>query len=151
MKSESCRMKQRISILLVLITLFVMVAPSVAASNIESRASYYLTSYTCCLIENSSGGLTASYSVVGTGTMTSIGVTTAHIQRKSGSSWETVKTLTSASNSSFLASNTFTHSGDIRFNDVSSGDTYRVKITVYARNGSGADSRIVTSNSITIT
>ena len=151
MKSENRRIKQRLSLLLVLIALFTMVAPSVSATNIEPRASYYLTSYACCLVENSSGGITASYSVVGTGTMSSIGVTTAYIQKKSGASWVTIKTLTSGSNPSFLATNTFTHSGDIRYSEVASNSTYRVKITVYASNASGSDSRTVTSNTLTIT
>lgn len=84
----------------------------------NAEASYYLDLYGADMVAEGNGKLRVSFDVFGTGLMTSIGVTQIEIQKKVGSSWVTDSTLKSSNYPSFLASNSYLHSSNVRITGV---------------------------------
>lgn len=120
---------------------------SLTALAVESRASEYLSLYSATVAKTRDGNLVVSCSVTGSREMDSIGVSRIEIQWYNGSRWTTEETYTSKDLSDLQASNEIYVSGRFTHTPEESG-SYRALVTVYARDGSGSDSRVVTTRSV---
>jgi hypothetical protein len=137
-------MKRNMFTALILALMFVIGVSAIASA----EASLYLESY-CSTIKAEGGGkILIGFSVIGTGTMTSIGVKQIEVQKKVGSAWVTDATFKSANFPHFLTSNSDGHASQIRVTGVA-GTQYRAIITFYAANSTGSDSKNQTSSTVT--
>ena len=75
-----------------------------------------------------------------------LGFTKVIVQEKSGSSWTDVATYTSTKNSEFIIKNALAHSASVSYSGTE-GKSYRAKVTVYAKDANGSDTKTFTSYS----
>jgi len=115
----------------------------------ETKASEYLKRYSANITKTQDGDLTVSCSVTGVKEMDSIGVSKIVIQQHNGSRWTTEETYTVADLPDLQASNAAYLRGEFTHMPESSG-FYRALVTVYAEDGNGSDSEVVTTVSIKI-
>ena len=116
-----------------------------AEEQFQPRASLYFDSYSATVIPEGGGEITIDMSVEAKKIVTELGFKKVVIQEKSGSSWTDVKTLTSTSYSSFIAKNDAVHAASVSY-DGTTGKSYRAKVTVYAKDASGSDTKTVTTS-----
>lgn len=100
----------------------------------------YISRATSDIYIDSNGKATVDCSIYGYQTTTTKVCITTELQQYNGTSWKTIKTYTTASNS-YRAS-----LSEIAY--VSKGYTYRVKATFEAYSGTNAETRIVTSSEV---
>ena len=110
----------------------------------ETKASEYLKRYSANITKTQDGDLTVSCSVAGVKEMDSI-----VIQQHNGSRWTTEETYIVADLPDLQASNVAYLRGEFTHMPESSG-FYRALVTVYAEDGNGSDSEVVTTVSIKI-
>lgn len=135
-------MKKRLSALFIIIALLVSCCQLVSASNIQPRASEYLSRYTVALGPgDETGEVKLAFSVTATDTMSQVGISKVEIYKSNGSY---VTTIYGNSTNKLLGYSTEHHSGCYIYNGVS-GTSYYAKVTVYAKDSTGSDSRIVTT------
>ena len=135
-------MKKRLPALFVVLALLISCCQLVSASNIQPRASEYLSRYTVALGSgDETGTVKLAFSVTATNTMTQVGISKVEIYKSNGSY---VTTIYGNSTNKLLGSSTEHHSGYYIYNGVS-GTSYYAKVTVFAKNSSGSDSRVVTT------
>lgn len=131
---------------LFLCTLTIMVLfTTVFATDIAPYASKYISSYDRYIWRNTDGSIGVEFDITGTGTMDQIGATKIVIQRQSGNSWIDVKTYTSSTTSALMGTNTYYHTASVTYYGATSGYSYRARISIYAGNSSGSDSRVITT------
>lgn len=137
-------MKSRLFKMIALVLVFalavcpvsVMAATGDADGSIaEPQASNYIHVYSGS-ISNNGGAVTVSFSIGGTGTMSSIGAQRIVIKNSSGS---TVKTFHYYTTTGMMGYNTFAHGGSVTWTGGSASAKYYAVITLYAANSSGSD------------
>lgn len=111
-------------------------------------ASDYLTGYDVWCSQGGDNEVVVEFSVEATDIMDYVGVTLIRFQVYSGGSWSTVHTKVGSVANGLLSSNVDYHAGTYSYTSATTGQTYRALVTVYAADGSGSDSRTVTSNSV---
>lgn len=114
----------------------------------EPQASLYLSSYGVDLIAVGNGQMVVEMDVIGTGTMSKIGVYSLLIEQKVNGTWSEYATVFGIYHSDFYAYNTISYLGEYYFNGTA-GVQYRVTMTAYARNSTGSDTGQVTSAAVT--
>lgn len=129
----------------VLFAVFVLF--DVYASAIDLRASDYIAGYAASIDKKRNGDLAISCSVVGSKKMDSIGVSRIEIQWYNGSRWTVEEIYKSDDLSDLQDSNAASFWGEFTHTPEESGP-YRALVTVYAKDKSGSDSRIVTTKSV---
>ena len=139
----SKRIKKTISVILVIV--FLVGAP-VYAMAAEARASSYFSSYSASITASDNGKMNINFRVVGTGTMTKLGVSTVYIY-KNGTRIAT-RSYTADGNEYMMGSNTAYHSGSVPYVGVA-GQKYYAVVTFYAKNSKGSDTRTYTTSTIT--
>lgn len=137
------------TIVFVLIFALCLSTVSFAMEIAPMRASEYIRSYEPA-ISAKSGTVTVSFSIDGTGTMTSIGARYIYLYEISGNSTTLVKTFRYTDNlySHILGSNSRWHSSSVSYQGVS-GCQYYAMVSFYAANSSGSDSALSTTRTIT--
>ena len=129
------------------LTLLMVLSTTVFAA--ESRASEYLSAFSATAAKTRDGDIAVSCSVTGSKKMDSIGVSRIEIQWYNASRWTTEEIYTSSDLSNLQASNSIYVSGKFIHTPEESG-SYRALVTVYAEDGSGSDSRVVTTATVKI-
>ena len=125
------RFIQCVCLLLVLSTC--MVIPVSAAEEISPWASNYFLSHSGYLWWTSSTGFQVWFDVNAVDIMDEIGVSEIKVQCSSGGSgWETVATY-----GKNVDRNTASHESYVTYSNAVSGNSYRAKITFYAKKGNG--------------
>lgn len=119
-----------------------------AEEEIQPYASLYFDRYSAEVVPEGDGDITIEASVKTKMGMKELGFTKIIIQEKSGSSWTDVATYTSAKNPEFMKQNVITHSVSVPYSGTK-GKSYRAKVTVYAKDADGSDTKTFTSPSKT--
>lgn len=135
-------MKKCFSALFIATALLISCCQFAIASDIQPYASEYLSAYTVALAPgDNSGEVRLAFSVLATGKMTQLGISKVEIYKSNGSY---VTTIYSNSANKMLGYSTEHHNGNYVYSGVS-GTSYYAKVTVYAKDSTGSDSRVVTT------
>lgn len=140
-------MKKRAFAIFIIFVLSLMYTTNVSASDNQTRASQYLSSYSASLATEEEGIISISFLVFATSVADKVGASKIVIQQKSSSSWSNVQTYDSDNMNDLLGYNCLFKDGKVTYSGVS-GYQYRAIVTIYAEIGSGSDSRIVTTNTV---
>lgn len=125
------RFIQCVCLILVLSTC--LAVPAAAAEEISPWASNFFLSHGGYLWWTSSTEFQVWFDVAAIGTMDEIGVSEIKVQCSSDSTnWETVATY-----GKMVATNTGVHGDYVTYSNAVSGNSYRAKITFYAKKGTG--------------
>lgn len=127
-----------LSVVLVLVMSLSCVAIAASADEITPYANAYIDSY-YATVTKSGDSLRVSFSVGGSGMMTSIGASSVKIYTSSGS---LVKTFWSSANPSMMGSNRTSYSSSVYYDDWTSGTSYYAVVKFYATDsttGSGSE------------
>lgn len=119
-------------------------AEPVSAASVYS--SDYLTSYNSFATKVGSGQMDITFKVVAPIFASEIGVSKIEIYKASGSK---VKTVYGSTANGLQASDISMHAGTYSYSGTP-GTTYYAKVTVFASDGSGSDSRTIITNSVTL-
>lgn len=141
-------MKKHIRLVALVLILVLALSGMACAAHEEEFTPYsnaYISSMTAGL-SKSGDTLYVTFTVRGTGTMTSIGASCVKIYTSSGS---LAKTFWSAYNSSMLASNQGIHTSTLSY-DGTDGTTYYAVITGYASKGGGSGTETYTTGTLTL-
>lgn len=104
-----------------------------------ARASDYITRTTAGLSSPSTGKVSLSYSVLATGRMPTVGVSSFYVEVKYGTgSWEFFKVFEAVDYPSMLGSNKVSHVGTFTF-DGTPGAQYKGTVNSYASDANGHD------------
>lgn len=139
-------MKKRLPALFVVITLLISCCQLAIASDIQPYASEYLSAYTVALgAGDNSGEVKLGYSIMATDQMTQLGISKVEIYKSNGSY---VTTIYGNSKNGLMGYSTGYHGGAYIYTGTS-GVSYYAKVTVYAKDSTGSDSRTVTTATAT--
>lgn len=111
-------------------------------------ASYYIAAYSATVLNGGNGKIKVSFSVTGTGIMTSIGSSAISIYKSNGTYVTTIYYFSSG-RGNMMGSNKVYHS-DTESIYVGAGSYYAV-VTFYAGNSSGSDSKTAQTGVRTVT
>jgi len=131
--------------LLVFTLSFLLSVPALAT---DTRASdqirdYYIDAYAC-----GGGQIEIDFYVKGNSQMQRLGAFDIAIYEKSGSSWSVKRTYSEFSDG--MAVNNASEYSNSIFYDGTVGATYKVEVTIFARNSAGTDTRSQTFTSIVV-
>lgn len=146
-------MKKFISLLLVLMLAFIYTVPAMAAINppADPQASDYFTSYGTALSDRGGHVMHITFSTVGVGLCSELGVASYHVEKLTQDSngndiWTDVTGLLTGS----MGYNVNAHTFGINFQGIG-GETYRVKCTfLCVKYGVGSETKSYTSGRKTI-
>ena len=131
--------------MIAVVLLLCMMIPFSATAT-EARASLYLSSYLAIISEgDNSGEIVVSYSVDATDNMSEVGVKRITLYRTDGH--ESI-TIYGTTKNGLVEASTYETAGDYYFKDLTSGSYYYAVVTVYAKDVSGSDSRVITTKTI---
>lgn len=140
-------MKKKVfSLLMATLLMFGISGSAVATEEINPAASYYLDDYYVALGANGDGQMVIAVSVNGVGVQDKIGVQQIDIEKKVNGSWKYCETMDGVEHPEFYSYNSREYVNEITFSG-DAGYTYRVRLTVYAKKGSGSDTGYITSPS----
>lgn len=139
-------MKRIALLLLSLVLLFSFTAVSACAEEaIQPRDSAYFDSYGTTMSRQGNGTLKITFSTVGTGVCSQLGVATYSVQKQfEDGRWEDVTGLLSGQTGSGVVSYTFS-----RYFYGVAGETYRVQVTFISAINGGLETKSYTSGKIT--
>ncbi|MCI8702917.1 MAG: hypothetical protein HFE60_01240 [Anaerotignum sp.] len=115
---------------------------------IQPRASLYFDNYSSEVIPEGGGKISIDVSVKTKMVVKELGFTKVIVQEKSGTTWTDVATFTSTKNPELITKNTSSHGASVSYSGTK-GKSYRAKVTVYAKDADGSDSKTFTSSSAT--
>ena len=147
-------MKRFLATILTVFTLFSMAAMPVTAfasgpddNGVSVISSDYLSSYNVYAKKGSSSGkMDVTFMVRSPVRATKIGVSQIEICKASGAH---VTTIFGSTSNGLLAANTTIHGATYTFTGTP-GTEYIAKVTLYAADSSGSDSRLIITNSVTV-
>ena len=129
-------MKRFVRFMCLVLVFTMCLAIPVGAEEIAPYASNYFMSYNAYLSGETSTSFEVWFSVTALRRMDKLGVEYIDIERSSdGSNWTVVKTYDSDDYPSLMATNTFSHSGHVTYNNKQSGYQYRAYVKFYAKEG----------------
>ena len=141
-------MKKRLLAMLLAVVLVVALLP-LQSQAAEARASRYLTYYGGSAATGaSSGQVKVTFSIVANGKMTRIGAEKIMLYRASDDSL--YKTVWGTTGNGMMFTNTASASGSVTIS-AEPGVTYYCKVTAYAKNATGYDSKTFMTNTATAT
>ena len=145
--------KKALSLIMSLILVFPLCGSAFAVnestdSDYSINSSAYLTSYSVTLNAAANHRMAIDVLVYGTSIMDKIGVSIINIDQKINGVWSDYDTLYAINNPSFYQYDTLNYVNTISFYGTA-GVQYRVTLTVYAGKGSGSDTGILTSYTVT--
>lgn len=112
-----------------------------------ARASQYLNGYSVGIEARGSGKIAVAMTVDGTGVMDKIGVIEVEIEQKVNGAWRYYDSLFASEYPEFFEYNSRDFVGTTYFQGTP-GVSYRVTLTVYARNSKGSDTGYITSHTV---
>jgi hypothetical protein len=112
------------------------------------KASAYLSTYNVALSAQTDHRMAIGVTVTGTSIMDKIGVSIIDIDQKINGVWSDYDTLYALYNPNFYQYDTTSYCDTISFYGTQ-GVQYRVTLTVYAGKGSGSDTGVLTSYTVT--
>lgn len=112
-----------------------------------TRASDYFSFYSARASTGKKCEVIISFDVVTIGYMDLVGSTYIAVQEKNGSSWTDVASYFGSISNGRLVANRSAHAGSVTFTGTS-GKQYRARVTIYAADSRGSDSRVVTTNTV---
>lgn len=142
-----------ISIFVLLAMLLSMNIPVFAADGstpspaYEPRSSAYLDRYSVGIEARGNGIIAVTMTVDGKGEMEKIGVLEVEIEQKVNGNWRYYDSLYSSEHPEFIDYNSWDYVGTTYF-EGTPGVSYRVTLTVYARNSQGYDTGYITSYTV---
>lgn len=116
--------------------------------NNSPQASLYLSAYSVGLSALGNGQMAVGMDVTATGYMSKVGVYSLYIEHKVNGAWQEYDTVYGMYHSDFYEYNDFSYLGEYTFTGVA-GRQYRVTMTAYAGNSTGADTGSVMSGAVT--
>lgn len=131
-------MKKTMRVIAVVLVLISVLSIPVQAEDIEPRASYYIASYYANIIPQGDGKIKIDFTITGTGEMTQIGATLIEVYDANGGF---VKAFRRINYSNMIEKNTFYMRSNLTYSGTS-GTQYYAKVTFYAENADGYDSKI---------
>lgn len=132
-------MKKRICAFALIMMMLLSISATAAYDPPDSPdASYYISSYSASVANGGNGNIRVTFSITGTGTMTSLGASAISIYKSNGTYVTTIYYFSSG-RSGMMGSNKIYHS-DTESIYVGAGSYYAV-VTFYAGNSSGSDSK----------
>lgn len=144
-------MKKLITVAMIFIFAFTClfsISAFAAEEQFQPRASLYFNKYSAEVDSEGGGDITITMSVTTKASVKELGFTKVIVQEKSGSSWADIATFTSTKNPDFIKQNGSAHSTSVSYSGTE-GKSYRAKVTVYAKDANGSDSKTFTSSSAT--
>ena len=133
--------KRSAAVKLIAILLLVVMLCPVEVFAVESRASYYLSTYSAYVYNAAWGKVQVWFEVQGTNDMDEIGALQIQLyESKDNENWTWVKTFGYTDNAGMLGYNDFTHTGHIEYNGTI-GRYYKAYICVWAGKDGDGDSR----------
>ena len=111
------------------------------------RSSSYLDSYSVGIEARGNGTIAVTMTVDGKGKMEKIGVIEVEIEQKVNGNWRYYDSQYGAEHPEFYDYNTWDYVGTTYFQGTP-GVSYRVTLTVYARNSKGSDTGYITSYTV---
>lgn len=143
--------KRSVAIKLIAFLLIAVMLCPVEAFAAESRASYYLNSYTAYVYPSGWGNVQVWFDVTGTRDMDEIGVLDIKLYESTDNeTWSWVKTYTYNNYSGMLGYNNYTHSGHIEY-DGTIGRYYKAYVCVWAGKDGAGDTRYFWTSSVKAT
>jgi hypothetical protein len=142
--------KNTVKAILVLMLVLCLSINAAAITPGEStpQASLYLSFYSVDLLAIGNGEMGVDMFVVGTGTMSKIGVYSLFIEQKINGTWQEYDTVYGILQSDFYEYNDYSYVGEYSFTGVA-GRQYRVTMTAYAGNSTGSDTGDIMSGAVT--
>ena len=121
---------------------------STTAFAVETRASSRINKVYANLYADKSGNLSISFSVTARGLMDVIGASEILIQRFDGSKWISEETLTVVDVPELQTKDASRYSKTISYAPAYTGVFYRIIVTAYAKDKSGASTSQATSTQV---
>lgn len=112
------------------------------SANAATQASYYLDSYTLCLMAEGDSEMSLSYTVMGVEFMDKVGALEIVVEERVGSNWYEYMVFDGEEEGLF-SYGTLSESGTLYFYGFP-GTTYRATMTVYAELDGGYDTGEIT-------
>lgn len=140
-------MKKLIAVLLSVLLIAALSGP-VFADDIVPYSSDQFTSTAVVISAQSNGQIALDCKTIGTGLMTSIGMTKIVIYEKADDTWSIKETRLLANNPNWMAYNAYWF-GTTEWCQGTPGNDYYAKVTFQATNSKGTDSRVYTSAIVT--
>lgn len=112
-----------------------------------ARASQYLDGYSVGIEARGNGTIAVAMNVDGVGVMEKIGVREVEIDHKVNGVWRYYDSLYASEHPEFYNYNSRDYVGTTYFQGTP-GVSYRVTLTVYARNSNGSDTGYITSYTV---
>lgn len=126
--------------LIAILLLLVMLCPAQAFA-VESRGSYYLSTYGAYVYNAAWGKVQVWFDVQGTNDMDEIGALEIQLyESKDNTNWTWVKTFDYTDNSGMLGYNDYIYSGHVEYSGTI-GRYYKAYVTVWAGKDGAGDSR----------
>lgn len=141
-------MKKRCVILLLMVLCLVS-AVGVQGYAAQPRASEQIISYDATLSRNGSGRLNISFMIQCTAKMDALGTISIVVQRFNGTSWVSEYTFNIREYSGMQTQHQDHYSGIVAYSPGYSGAQYRAMVFFYARNSTGSDTAVKTTNIVT--
>lgn len=144
--------RQKIStiVLGLVLSLVMVLNAGMSVSAVEQpRESDYLSSYSAYIIPKDNGQMDISYKVFSVGIADEMGASQVVVEKLVNNSWTQVANFNSSNTSGLAGYNIVYKGGIVSFTGVK-GQTYRAKVTVYAKKGSGSDSRVITTETVVL-
>lgn len=133
--------KRSVAVKLIAIILLVVMLCPVEVFALESRASYYLSSYTAYIYPAGWGKVQVWFDVQGTRDMDEIGTLEIQLYESTDNeNWTWVKTFDYTDYSGMLGYNDYAHTGHIEYNGTI-GRYYKAYVCVWAGKDGAGDSR----------
>lgn len=133
--------KRSVAVKLIAILLFVVMLCPVQAFAAESRASYYLSTYSAYVYPSGWGKVQVWFEVQGTNDMDEIGALEIQIYESTDNvNWTWVKTFGYTDYSGMLGYDDFTHTGHVEYSGTI-GRYYKAYVCVWAGKDGDGDSR----------
>lgn len=142
--------KRTISLLTVVVLLFSLTTTALAAETqamVDARSSIVLDGYSVGIEARGNGQIAVAMTVDGKGMMDKIGVTEVYIEKKVNGVWKEHETQYAADHPEFYMYDSWDYLGNTYFYGTP-GVSYRVTLTVYARNSKGSDTGYITSYTV---
>jgi hypothetical protein len=142
-------LRKRSILITVFIILSLLFSLAVSASA-ATTASNYLDNYSASAQAGTNHKVLISFDVNATRIMNSVGASQIVVQVNNNGVWTGVSTYTGSISNGMLAANNLSNTGSISYFGIA-GKQYRARVTVYAGNSTGSDSRTITTNTVTAT
>lgn len=137
-------MPKRVFRKLIICAMIICIIATSVYGTINSSA-YIMSTSASATQGSSTGQIKVHYSITGTTTMTTLGASKIEVYKSNGTLY---KTITGSFANGLLKQNGIVASGTYAISCVS-GTSYYCRVTLYAGNNSGSDSRTITTVTVT--